>query len=58
MKQFLINTKAELKQVVWPTRTRALTYAALIIVFSLVVGYVLFGFDAIFREVLKAIFVK
>lgn len=58
MKQFLINTRNELKHVVWPTRARAITYAIIIIVFSLVLGYVLFGFDAIFRELLKLIFVK
>lgn len=58
MKQFLTNTRAELKQVVWPTRARALSYAAIIIVFSVVLGYVLFGFDELFRQVLKAIFVK
>jgi len=56
MKQFLINTKNELKHVVWPTRTRAITYAIIIIVFSLALGYMLFGFDTIFRELLKAIF--
>jgi preprotein translocase SecE subunit len=58
MKQFLINTRTELKHVVWPTRARAITYALIIIVFSLVLGYVLFGFDALFRELLKLIFVK
>jgi len=58
MKQFLINTRNELKHVVWPTRTRALVYAAIIIVFSLVVGYVLFAFDELFRQLLKAIFIK
>ncbi len=58
MKQFLINTKNELKHVVWPTRARAITYAAIIIAFSLVLGYVLFAFDELFRQILKAIFVK
>ena len=56
MKQFLINTRNELKHVVWPTRARAFTYALIIIVFSLVLGYVLFGFDALFRELLKLTF--
>lgn len=58
MKQFLINTRAELKHVVWPTRARAISYALIIIVFSLALGYILFGFDAIFRELLKSIFVN
>jgi preprotein translocase SecE subunit len=58
MKQFLINTQNELKHVVWPTRARAITYAAIIIVFSLVLGYVLFAFDEFFRQILKAIFIK
>ncbi len=56
--QFLKETRLELKHVVWPTRTRAIMYAVIIILFSLAMGYMLFGFDALFRELLKLIIVK
>ena len=56
--QFLKETKAELRHVVWPTRRRALVYALIIILFSLALGYMLGGFDALFQELLKAVVVK
>ncbi len=52
---FLKETRLELTNVTWPTRRRALGYAAIIILFSVGVGYLLSGFDAIFRELLKSI---
>ncbi len=54
--QFLKNTRIELTHVVWPTRRKALLYTLIIIVFSLALGYLLAGFDAIFRALLKSIF--
>jgi preprotein translocase subunit SecE len=56
--QFLKETRGELRHVVWPTRARAVSYALIIIVFSLVLGYTLGGFDALFGEILKTIVVK
>ena len=56
--QFLKDTRTELKHVVWPTRTRAITYAAIIIGFSLGLGYLLGAFDTLFQEILKTIFIK
>lgn len=56
--QFLKETRIELRHVVWPTRRRAFMYAAIIIIFSLALGYMLGGFDALFREVLKTVVVK
>ncbi|MBP6974934.1 MAG: preprotein translocase subunit SecE [Candidatus Pacebacteria bacterium] len=56
--QFLKETKIELRHVVWPTRRRALTYALIIIVFSLALGYMLSGFDVLFRELLKTVVVR
>ena len=55
---FLKETRTELTHVAWPTRARAFLYAGIIIVFSLGVGYVLFGFDALFQSLLKLIFIK
>ncbi len=51
--QFLKETRAELRHVIWPTRARVITYTIIIIVFSLALGYMLFGFDALFRDILK-----
>lgn len=56
--QFLKETRSELRYVVWPTRTRAITYAVIIIIFSLAVGYVLGGFDQLFRLILKSFILK
>lgn len=55
--QFFKETKVEMKSVVWPTRSRAVKYALIIIAFSLILGYVLGGFDALFREILKSVIV-
>ncbi len=56
--QFLKETRTELRHVVWPTRRRALLYAIIIILFSLALGYMLGGFDALFRELLKSVVVR
>lgn len=56
--QFLKETRAELKQVTWPSRSRAIVYAVVVIVFSLVVGYLLGGFDALLQAALKSIIIK
>ncbi len=52
---FLKETRNELRHVTWPTRTKALIYTIIIIVFSAAVGYMLGGFDAIFRVLLRNI---
>jgi preprotein translocase subunit SecE len=56
--QFLKDTRTELRNVVWPTRTRAITYGLIIIGFSLGLGYLLGAFDMLFKEVLKVLFIK
>lgn len=53
--QFLRETRIEMKHVVWPTRTRAIVYAVVVIVFSLALGYLLGGFDLLFRSGLRTI---
>ncbi len=55
MKQFLKDTRLELRNVVWPTRRRALWYAAIIIIFSVGVGYLLGAFDELFRTLLRVL---
>ncbi len=56
--QFLKETRGELKHVIWPTRPRAVMYAAIIIVFSLALGYGLGAFDQLFRFILKTVIIK
>jgi preprotein translocase subunit SecE len=53
--QFLRETRAEMKHVTWPTRRRAMLYALVVIIFSVVLGYLLFGFDALFQTGLRSI---
>ncbi|HVY35726.1 MAG TPA: preprotein translocase subunit SecE [Candidatus Paceibacterota bacterium] len=53
---FFKETKAEMRHVIWPTRRRALIYGIVVIVFSVALGYLLGGFDTLFRTVLKGIF--
>jgi preprotein translocase subunit SecE len=55
---FLKETKNEMKHVVWPSRRRTIAYTVIIIVFSLLLGYVLNGFDVAFRALLAGIIVK
>lgn len=52
--QFLKETRAELRHVIWPTKKRAFIYAIIIIAFSLGLGYALGGFDAFFKLILKS----
>jgi preprotein translocase SecE subunit len=54
--KFLRETQSEMRQVIWPTRTRAILYAAVVIIFSVVIGYLLGGFDMLFQSVLKVLF--
>jgi preprotein translocase SecE subunit len=56
--QFLKETRTEMKHVTWPTRRRAVLYAVLIILFSVAMGYLLGGFDALFQALLKTVVTK
>lgn len=47
-KQFLKETKLELKHVVWPSRNQTFYYTLIVIVLSLVVAYLLGAFDTLF----------
>lgn len=56
--QFLKETRAELKQVTWPSRSRAILYTAIVILFSAGVGYMLGGFDILLQSALKTFIIK
>ena len=58
IKQFLQETKSELKQVHWTKRRRLILYTVIVIVFSLGLGYVLGAFDSLFQFALRSIIVK
>ncbi len=53
---FFKGTRAEMRKVVWPSRMKALWYAVIVIIFSLAIGYMLGGFDAIFRMISREIY--
>ncbi len=55
---FLKETKNEMRHVVWPSRRRTIAYTAIIIVLSLILGYVLNGFDVGFQALLGHLIVK
>jgi preprotein translocase subunit SecE len=55
---FLKETKNEMKYVVWPSRRRTIAYTVIIIMLSVVLGYVLNGFDLGFRALLAHFIVK
>lgn len=50
---FFKETYLEMKHVTWPSRKRAVIYALVVILFSVALGYLLNGFDALFRTVLQ-----
>lgn len=50
---FFKQTYAEMKHVKWPSRKRAVIYALVVIIFSAALGYLLGGFDTLFRTILE-----
>jgi len=55
---FLKETRNELRHVVWPSRRRTILYTIIIIVLSLLLGYLLNGFDVGFQALLSGLLVK
>lgn len=47
---FLKSTREEMKQVSWPSRRETITYTVAVLVISVVVAYVLGGFDLLFSK--------
>ncbi len=55
IKQFFQNTRAEMKQVRWPSRQHTIVFTAVVIIVSAIVGYLLGAFDLLFQTGLKEI---
>ncbi len=53
--QYLKETKAELKEVVFPTTAQTITFTVLVIVISVIVAVMLGGVDAGLRTLLAKI---
>jgi preprotein translocase subunit SecE len=51
--EYFKETKAELKHVNWPTRRQTIIYTIIVIVASILVGYMLGLFDFIFGRGLE-----
>ena len=55
---FLKETKNEMRYVIWPSRRRTIAYTLIIIVLSLILGYILSGLDIGFRSLLGHLIIK
>jgi preprotein translocase SecE subunit len=53
--QYLKETKAEMKEVIFPTSSQTIIYTVLVIVISLVVAALLWAVDLGFKELLTKI---
>jgi preprotein translocase subunit SecE len=53
--EYLKDTKAELKHVIWPGRNQTFYYTLIVIVLSVVVAYYLGIFDFLFSKILQKI---
>ena len=53
--EYLKETKAELKHVIWPSRNQTFYYTLIVIVLSIVTAYFLGLFDFIFSKGLEQI---
>lgn len=53
--QYLRNSKAELKHVVWPTRHQAVAFTILVILLSIITSLYLGAFDAFFTSLIKGL---
>ena len=52
---YLKETKAEMKHVIWPSRTETIYYTIIVIVLSVLVAYYLGFFDYLFSLVLQKV---
>lgn len=55
---FFRETKGEMRQVKWPKRRHLILYTVVVVLFSLILGYVLGAFDSLFQLALRAILLK
>ncbi|MDX6214548.1 MAG: preprotein translocase subunit SecE [Frankiales bacterium] len=49
---------AELRKVIWPTRTELITYTSVVLVFVVVMGLIVSAFDFVFAKGVLAVFGK
>jgi preprotein translocase subunit SecE len=56
--QFLLEAKAEMLKVNWPTKKQTVNYTLLVIAVSIVVAGFLGGLDWIFSYILKTFIIK
>jgi preprotein translocase SecE subunit len=54
IKQYISDTKSEMKHVSWPTRKQTIVYTTLVIVVSLVVALYVSGLDTVFTSIFKS----
>lgn len=57
IKEYLEETKIELKHVIWPSRNQTLYYTLIVILLSVVISYYLGIFDFIFSQGLQKIII-
>ena len=58
LKRYVVETKAELKKIVWPTRKQTLTQTLLVLVSIAVMGVLIWGLDSLTMLGLGAILKK
>ena len=51
--EYLKETKAELKHVIWPTRQQTIFYTLIVVILSVVIAYLLGIFDFMFLQGLQ-----
>jgi preprotein translocase SecE subunit len=56
LKNYIAETKVEMKHVTWPTRKQAIAFTLIVIVISIGVAFFLGFFDYLFVSVLKKFF--
>jgi preprotein translocase subunit SecE len=55
---YIKNSIAEMRKVVWPTKKQALQLTVLIIVVSLILGLALTSLDAVWRAAFKSLILR
>jgi preprotein translocase SecE subunit len=55
LKQYLLDTKAEMKHVTWPTKSQAIGYTVAVVVISIITSALLGGLDFLGRLGLGAL---
>jgi len=58
LKNYLVETKIELRKVSWPTQQETVRYVIMVVVFSLIVAAILGLFDFIFLELVGKFLLK